>query len=250
MQRLIKLIILSVLISICSTTVISAKVNTPYAVTRVANHDHLNVRKWASSRSRIVMRLPHDTVNVKHLGGAIKRGKSIWWKIKVGSKVGWVNKRYLKVLKIVPQTSAQKKSTKNPWRPAPEVHKSKPWRPAPEVQKSKPWKPVTKPLPKPKGPILNCGGSEPFWSLKISQYNLTFSPMGGKKFSLPVAFNKTSENDTSIAAIYSKARGKEVSATLQKVMSCSDGMSDIKYPFAITVLVNKQRFYSGCCNVK
>jgi uncharacterized membrane protein len=238
MQRLIKLIILSVLISICSTTVVSAKVNTPYAVTRVANHDHLNVRKWASSRSRIVMRLPHNTVNVKHLGGAIKRGQSIWWKIKVGRKVGWVNKRYLKVLNIVPQTPSQKKSTKNPWKPTPEVHKSKPWRP------------TTKQPPKHTGPVLNCGGSEPFWGLKISQYNLTFSPVGGKKFSLPVAFNKTSENDTSIAAIYSKASGKEVSATLQKVMSCSDGMSDIKYPFAITVLVNKQRFYSGCCNIK
>ncbi len=97
---------------------------------------------------------------------------------------------------------------------------------------------------------LRCGGTEPFWGIKITKKTLEYAPMDGEKLKLPIVFNKTSENNTSIASIYAEKANNKVIAVLQKVEMCSDGMSDIDYPYAISVLINKEHFYSGCCHVK
>jgi uncharacterized membrane protein len=212
MKQLVKLLIIGLFISIYSSTAtVFANDSLRYAVTGVTTDDYLNVRSKASARSAIVIRIPYDTAGIRRLEGEAVVVGQTWWRIKWQGKQGWVNKRYLK--KVVQHTGS---SATGEAKPA----------------------------------ILHCGGNEPFWGMKITQHALAFSPMSGQKINVPVIFNKTSENNTSIAAIYAKKNGKQVIAMLQKVSACSDGMSDINYPYAIAVIINNKQFYSGCCHVK
>ncbi len=98
--------------------------------------------------------------------------------------------------------------------------------------------------------ILSCGGTEPFWSIKITKTQMTYVPMDGNRLILPITYNKTSENNTSLAGIYAEKDNNRIIAFLEKVPTCSDGMSDIEYPYSISVLINKKHVYSGCCHVK
>ena len=181
-----------------------------YNVTGVAADDYLNVREQPDVKSQIVTRIPFDGSGIRRLDGTNNVDGQLWWRIKWEGKQGWVNKRYL----LLPQK--KEPTTKNSDSKA----------------------------------ALHCGGTEPFWGIKITKQALTFTPMGGEKLNLPIVFNKTSDNNTKIAAIYAKKQGEQVMAILQKVRSCSDGMSDIDYPYSISAVINNQQFYSGCCHVK
>jgi len=207
-------LIIGLLVAVYSTILPANE--TLYAVTGVDADDYLNVRQKATARSAIVTRLPHDSVGVRRLEGDAMTAGNRWWRVKWQGKQGWVNKRYLKpVSDPIVATSSSSSSKSNS-----------------------------------KTATLHCGGNEPFWGMKITKNSLSYSPMDGQKLNLPVMFNKTSENNTSIAAIYAKQGKQQILAMLQKVSACSDGMSDIGYPYAIAVIINKQKFYSGCCHVK
>lgn len=192
------------------TLVVSANSKNLYSVTGVSTDDYLNVRAEPDVKSQIKTRIPNDGRGVQHLDGEVEVNGEIWWKIKWEGKQGWVNKRYLS------SPDENKENTKHS---------------------------DTK-------TALHCGGNEPFWGIKITKKSLSFTPMDGEKLSLPIVFNKTSDNNTSIAAIYAKKSGKQVMAILQKVQACSDGMSDIDYPYSISAVINNQQFYSGCCHVR
>ena len=198
------------------TTVLAADENAVYAVTGVNSDDYLNVRQKATARSAIVTRLPHDSVGIRRLDGEASISGNIWWRVKWEGKQGWINRRYLKPVTTQNSAAAAPVSTQKMKTPA----------------------------------TLHCGGNEPFWGMKITQNHLSYTSMNGQKWNLPVVFNKTSENNTTIAAIYAKQDNKQILSMLQKVSACSDGMSDIDYPYAITAIINQQQFYSGCCHVK
>ena len=181
-----------------------------YSVTGVMVDDYLNVREQPNVKSQIVTRIPFDGSGIRHLDAKDNVDGQVWWHIKWEGKQGWVNKRYL----LSP----------------------------------KPKKPLVKGSNE--TAALHCGGNEPFWGIKITKQTLTFTPMDAEKLNLPIVFNKTSDNNTTIAAVYAKKQGKQVTAILQKVRACSDGMSDIDYPYSISAVINNQKFYSGCCHVK
>jgi len=215
-----KLLIKFLMIGLLSfyTTTLSANNSTYYAVTGVESDDALNLRQKATARSAIVTRLPYDSVGIRRLEGEVMISGNIWWRIKWEGKQGWVNQRYLMPM-------AKKNTDTNLTQPV-----------------------ITKKMKTPA--TLHCGGNEPFWGMKITKNRVNYSPMEGKKLNLPVVFNKTSENNTSIAAIYAKQGNQQILSMLQKVSACSDGMSDIDYPYAIAVIINQRQFYSGCCHVK
>jgi uncharacterized membrane protein len=217
MKSFIKSIVVGLFVLLYSS-ILPANEGALYAVTGVDNDDYLNVRQKATARSAIVTRLPYDSVGVRRLEGEAMISGNRWWRVRWEGKQGWVNQRYLRpVVKQahspIVSTSSRTKSAKTP-------------------------------------ATLHCGGNEPFWGMKITKNHLNYSPMDGKKLNLPVVFNKTSENNTSIAAIYAKQGNQQILAMLQKVSACSDGMSDIDYPYAIAAIINQQQFYSGCCHVK
>lgn len=216
MKLFIKFLMIG-LLSLYTTTLI-ANDSTRYAVTGVESNDTLNIRQKATARSAIITRLPYDAIGIRRLEGEAMISGNIWWRVKWANKQGWVNQRYLMPM------ATQNTSTGSTTSVAPKKMKT----------------PTT----------LHCGGNEPFWGMKISKNHLNYSPMEGQKLNLPVVFNKTSANNTSIAAIYAKQGNQKILAMLQKVSACSDGMSDIDYPYAITAMINQQQFYSGCCHVK
>jgi uncharacterized membrane protein len=95
---------------------------------------------------------------------------------------------------------------------------------------------------------LRCGGTEPFWSIDITSGQAKYTPMDGAEMRLPIQFRGTSANNPTIAVIQAKAGGKSLGLFLQKLGTCSDGMSDINYPYTITALINGDIVYSGCCH--
>lgn len=181
-----------------------------YSVTGVAENDYLNVREQASANSPIITRIPYDGTGIERINDETDDTGN-WWKIRWQNKQGWVNKHYL--------TAAT-------------GHK-----PKENTQKGD-------------KAALSCGGVEPFWGLKITKTQMTYMPMDGEKITLPITYNQTSENDTSLAAIYAEKNKNRITAFLAKVPACSDGMSDIEYPYSISVLINKKHVYSGCCHIK
>ncbi|OLQ93683.1 hypothetical protein BIY21_11240 [Vibrio ponticus] len=83
-------------------------------------------------------------------------------------------------------------------------------------------------------------GTEPFWSLSVSNSELTFSPMGGQKQILPI----TSSKIKSDRQRYQFAEG-QLELTQR---SCSDGMSDSLYGWTSTLTLADQT-YQGCATL-
>lgn len=181
-----------------------------YAVRDVNADDYLNVRSQAGAQAMIVTMIPHDATTVRLTGKETKLGRATWVKVHWEGKRGWVNRRYLiKVGKQTPVT-AQKKTKATA--------------------------------------TLRCGGTEPFWSIDISSNKASFKPMDGESMSLPVTFRSQSANNPTIAAVDARNKERNITLFLQKVAECSDGMSDIDYPFRVTTIINNKAVYSGCCH--
>ncbi|WP_308873464.1 hypothetical protein [Thiothrix subterranea] len=109
---------------------------------------------------------------------------------------------------------------------------------------------VTPPPAKAASNSLVCSGTEPFWSIEITDANLNVNMMDGPRYSVPVTFRQTSANNATIAVIAGVAGANNTQAFMQKVSSCSDGMSDTNYPYSVTAVLNNQRVVSGCCQVR
>lgn len=186
-----------------------------YAVRDVAVDDYLNVRAQAGTKAMVITMIPHDATTVRLTGQTKKLGRSTWVKVLWQSKQGWVNRHYLiKAGEQIP-VSAQKPTIPNPKTP---------------------------------NPTLRCGGTEPFWSIDVSRKTASFKPMDGANMSLPVTFRSQSANNPTIAAVDARNKERNITLFLQKVAECSDGMSDINYPFRVTTIINNKAVYSGCCH--
>lgn len=181
-----------------------------YAVRDVTADDYLNVRAQAGAQAMIVTMIPHDAKTVRLTGQEKQLGRATWVKVSWQSKQGWVNRRYLiKAGEQLP-VSAQKPAKSNP--------------------------------------TLRCGGTEPFWSIDVSRKTASFKPMDGENMTLPVTFRSQSANNPTIAAVDARNKERNITLFLQKVAECSDGMSDINYPFRVTAIISNKAVYSGCCH--
>ena len=102
--------------------------------------------------------------------------------------------------------------------------------------------PGTSPLPA----KFTCFGTEPFWRLDITQNDQSYfaEPMED-----PMAFATgpliTGAGRTDIYAI--TALG--LSTVVQRA-ECNDGMSDRQYGLSVSMVINRDRLYSGCCTLE
>lgn len=94
---------------------------------------------------------------------------------------------------------------------------------------------------------LNCGGTEPFWSLKVDsrvRFKLMAEPyptLSGSKATL-------SANHTNVWSLEAQGTGGERAVLfLRKTGQCSDDMSDFRYQYEVFVRIGGE-VYSGCCN--
>ncbi|MEB4590306.1 SH3 domain-containing protein [Candidatus Thiothrix sp. Deng01] len=194
-----------------------------FAVTGVRAGDFLNMRSGPGVSNAITGRIPANGQGVVATGEEQKISGTIWVKVYWAGVGGWVNKQYL-----LPeaQASAIPPTSTPPSQAPPAASDAKP-----EL-------------------VLNCAGTEPFWRIDISANQLKVNMNDGPQYNVPVTFRQTSANNTSIAVIAGEKGTDETQAFMQKVESCSDGMSDVSYPYAITAVLNNRQVISGCCKVQ
>ncbi len=99
---------------------------------------------------------------------------------------------------------------------------------------------------------LLCGGTEPFWSLRLSGGGGSYSAADGAPLTLTMTGALTPQAQGPFPAVLS--HGGETAATVSIIepMLCSDGMSDRTYPWRILFLLSTadgQQLLSGCCQL-
>lgn len=102
---------------------------------------------------------------------------------------------------------------------------------------------------------FSCSGTEPFWSLETTGTTVTFSDIESTK---PTKFKDVTIKDAAgttsgVVQHYFGSTGlmTYLNAFIvdQEAMTgstCSDGMSDTKYPYSVYLTVDKQ-VLTGCC---
>lgn len=94
---------------------------------------------------------------------------------------------------------------------------------------------------------LECGGTEPFWSLRVEEGQAGLSVMGTEVAELTMGMPMASRNDTRRFAL----RGDDLTVLIARA-SCSDGMSDRAYGLTVDMLwqdAGVPSLFSGCCNL-
>jgi uncharacterized membrane protein len=96
------------------------------------------------------------------------------------------------------------------------------------------------------GATLNCGGTEPFWGLKITDKSMTFSSPESLK---PVVLSVVSRQEAhGFSAGFAFVVKSKFSRATVIGGTCSDGMSDRTYSHSI-VFENGNGVLAGCCDV-
>lgn len=94
---------------------------------------------------------------------------------------------------------------------------------------------------------LKCGGTEPFWSLMIGAKKAVYETMEGSKTTFDAITIQEAEGIK--AGHVRKYQFKNTQSSADAVVlkkKCDDGMSDITYPYNITLTIAKT-VLSGCC---
>ncbi|EIJ33392.1 SH3 domain-containing protein [Thiothrix nivea] len=212
-----------------------------FVVTGVKAGDFLNMRSGPGVSNAIVGRIPANGQGVVATGEEKKVGSTNWAKVYWVSVGGWVSKAYLlpegQARKTPPAAAAPESTVP----PTPEPPDSTIVVPPPKTP------PATKNQPE---LVLSCVGTEPFWRIDITNSRMSVNMNDGPRYNVPVTFRQTSENNTSIAVIAGEDAANKTQAYMQKVESCSDSMSNLSYPYAITALLNNRQVISGCCKVQ
>jgi len=101
-----------------------------------------------------------------------------------------------------------------------------------------------------------CSGTEPFWSLSIGGAEAAFSdPEGGPDKLAAVEPARAAGTVDDYVLVFETRSTAHPSRTYTAVLhkddegNCSDGMSDIEYPYN-AVLIAPHRVLRGCCAVK
>lgn len=99
---------------------------------------------------------------------------------------------------------------------------------------------------------LFCGGTEPFWALKIENDSAELSRPDAPTAQYTVAVRESLQgrNDALAMRLVSQT-GPAISALVQHREWCSDGMSDLEYAFEVRIigLAGGEVPLHGCCSL-
>lgn len=98
---------------------------------------------------------------------------------------------------------------------------------------------------------FQCNGTEPFWGITIAANNsIKFRNEDIGNFQARISFQRLPiARPSEIGILVTKAVSTGHSATIvTHKEACSDGMSDINYPYSVTALINDEFVLEGCCN--
>lgn len=91
-------------------------------------------------------------------------------------------------------------------------------------------------------PGLRCSGTEPFWSVNIQSEGITWEAMGEMPLKYP-AVDVYEKADKSLT--WATKSGNSTLTIVLIPGACSDGMSEIEYPFQARVTLDGKE-YQGC----
>lgn len=93
----------------------------------------------------------------------------------------------------------------------------------------------------PPAPLM-CAGTEPFWNFRLGGETTVIATPDDPGTPLAISDYRAAINQR---GEWSAKIGDNV-AVIRQVESCSDGMSDEEFPYAVT-LVTPENTLSGCC---
>lgn len=217
--RVTSLLIPFILISALATTAlpVQARDSIPlFNVTRVNQDDVLNIRATPDPASDKVGEIPADGQGIEATGGSMSHNGYIWREVRFNNVTGWVNGYFLT---RAPKTNdgTTGSTSKSRGRVFPEA--------------------------------ISCAGTEPFWGVLIRDYLTVLDSLSDGRLELRMEPARSSIQNQSIWAIDAEvvSTRRPVTALIKKVNHCSDGMSDVKYPYEIQIIMKNGPVYSGCC---
>ena len=98
---------------------------------------------------------------------------------------------------------------------------------------------------------LQCGGTEPFWSLTAAAGSLNFSAIDLDAVSRPLVAATTAIGRNNRFGLVASDETERMTAMLASGEACSDGMSDRDFGWRIDLLIEgtETRAYEGCCRL-
>lgn len=216
-----------------------------YSVTNVKVGDSLNMRAWPSTKSRVILAIPHNAKWVASTQKPVKKGTSNWQKVIWNGVTGWVNTSYLKYDPVSTRKALQRRDHRLKVQgKSRNVARSTVASRAPTANRNSASKKSST-----RKVVMECGGNSPFWkvSMDFTGKRMEVShPNGRPAFNTPVYFRKWLRDSNKM--IVNGGRGRNaVRATLTKTNACTDGITNIKYPFAVDATIGGNQKVSGCC---
>lgn len=99
---------------------------------------------------------------------------------------------------------------------------------------------------------LVCAGTEPFWSVSISEGSATYSDASGAVLALSLAGARVAEGRPRFPVQMGFSGAAAGATTLVRPSLCSDGMSDRSYPWEVDLILTTGdggRYLHGCCQL-
>jgi uncharacterized membrane protein len=95
---------------------------------------------------------------------------------------------------------------------------------------------------------LDCSGTEPFWSVALMPGQARGDMMfAEKRFFFRLTRAQQAMNRSEIWLIRAAARPAGEMSLIVRNETCSDGMSDNRYPYSAIVLISGLDMVAGCC---
>lgn len=96
--------------------------------------------------------------------------------------------------------------------------------------------------------FLDCLGTEPFWSIGLAPgYARAELMFAERRFSFRLTGAQNAMARPNIWHIRASARPRGEMSLIIQNQSCSDGMSDNSYPYAVVALIRGYNPIAGCC---
>lgn len=196
-----------------------------FRVVRVDSNDVLNMRIVPDPYAAKVGAIPPDARGIEATGRTAKRGDYIWREIMYRDVTGWVNSHFL--------VRDRAQSAGAPPQIDPEA----------EITGSTSGTSVfLEPL--------SCAGTEPFWGMLLKGRETVLDSLADGPLQIDLSPARQSPQMSTAWAIdaRTKAENKPVSIIIRRTNQCSDGMSDIIFPYETFITISGGPFYAGCCN--
>lgn len=99
---------------------------------------------------------------------------------------------------------------------------------------------------------LLCGGTEPFWSIRLTGDGAVYSDISGTTHVMTLGDARISEGRPDFPVAIRVGSESASALSIIQPQSCGDGMSDRDYGYSLVQMLRTEdgeRFMDGCCNL-